>query len=539
MGRNNNFSIYLLKEGYNSNNALKDNHSLNNMSANASKLPHEASLYMSNVELKSPWWKEFWGINHTLEQGLQGAIVFLPVENRHFAVTFGHSYHNLKDDSYDYNFGLITTLNCLDPNELKSTDILKPERGKRERIQIPVASDLNYFDFNKDESIIKKLTGIVKSEYKELFKNITGSSNLKVSSKIQADEILDFCKTLYEIYNKEDYLTSFPDLQNITPVKDPSVKHILNAKLVEAFNSDDVNLVLTIPDIIDPSIATLISYSGAGRIQKEYDDVFIAHYREHLRDNSTHIESVSDFKNHKMLLVDENNAIKNTFPIFKCFIFDSIIDNEYFHLCEGEWYQIKNDFKEQLKEELNSIFTNNTNFPECNEEYKDEGAYNEHTSNNSSNFICLDKTNIAPTGQTQIEPCDLYYAQNETAHLMHIKISTRSSSLSHLFNQGANSVELLRVEIESKRKLKELLEQKASEKSLNIQELYNPIDNDKFSIIYGIITLKSETLKSDALPFFSRISLRRHVRSFKLMGIKCSVILIKDNVDRKRIEMVE
>lgn len=116
---------------------------------------------------------------------------------------------------------------------------------------------------------------------------------------------------------------------------------------------------------------------------------------------------------------------------------------------------------------------------------------------------------------------------NNLAELIHNKISTRSAYLSHLFNQGVNSAILLRQNTEAKNKLKELVEHNNS--------LEEKINNDQYHVTYGIISNKSRELKSDALPIFSRISLLRCVKTLKLMKIPTSVYLIKDNVDRKRL----
>ena len=109
---------------------------------------------------------------------------------------------------------------------------------------------------------------------------------------------------------------------------------------------------------------------------------------------------------------------------------------------------------------------------------------------------------------------------------MHNKISTRSSLLSHLFNQGVNSAMLLLQSTEAKEKLKGLVE------SENLKEC---IDSNNYQVTYGIISNKRRDMKSDSLPIFSRISLLRCVRNLKLMRIPVSVYLIKDNVDRKRL----
>lgn len=150
MAKSRGFSIFLLKENYNAGNALKLEHSLGNPIVNAVNLPQDATLYISDKAATAPWWKDYWGIPQELEQVLKGAIVFLNVGQRCFVITFGHTHHNLQEISYEYDFGLRTTLNALDPEKIKSTDILMPENARRQRIQSPTASELTFFDFNSD-----------------------------------------------------------------------------------------------------------------------------------------------------------------------------------------------------------------------------------------------------------------------------------------------------------------------------------------------------------------------------------------------------
>jgi uncharacterized protein (TIGR04141 family) len=94
-----------------------------------------------------------------------------------------------------------------------------------------------------------------------------------------------------------------------------------------------------------------------------------------------------------------------------------------------------------------------------------------------------------------------------------------------LFNQGVNSVELLRMETESRTKMKALLD--------NDNEFSNLIDNGLLSVTYGIITKKDAINRSKNLPVFSRICLLRAVNALRLLGISCVIYFIHDNVDRK------
>jgi len=523
------FSIYLLKENFDPTNSLKVDHSLELIQEENTNLPEDAIMYIADRPSNVPWWKSYWNIDKNLIQTQKGALVFLKIEENWIVLTFGSTYHQLNDEAFEYDFGIITTLNALDPKKIKSTDILQPENAKRQRVQSPTASALNFFQLNSDETILKKMTGAVKREYADLFKNITGGNSLRVSSNLQADEISELCGDLIEIYRKEDYKTSFPELQNIVPVKDPIVLLQLKNKLIEAFNQDPapVELVLAIPEIFDYSTDYKVKYSGEGRSNLEFSDVYIKGYREYLLDREiTEIESTEKFISHKLKIVDDNDSIIKEYSIYKSFLFDCELNGNVYHLCDGEWYFIETDFIVKLSTELDPFFIDTHQFlHQCEE--KREDNYNKSVANAHINVISLDKKSISPHGQYQVEPCDLIYIKDDFLEMAHIKISTRSSSLSHLFNQGVNAVELLRRNEEAVNKLKELIDDNV--------EMLPFIEQGKYSISYGIITKNDKQRKSKSLPIFSRISLLRTANALKTMNIPVRIYFIYDNVDRKNL----
>ncbi|WP_417359582.1 DUF6119 family protein [Galbibacter sp.] len=529
MAKSRSFSIFLLKENFTPNNSLKDDHSLTPIrNGDNTKLPKMAVMYISNKPPISPWWKDYWGINMDLRQSLKGALVFLKVHENWIALTFGSTYHQLKDVAFEYDFGIKTTLNALDPKKIKSTDILQPEDAKRQRIQSPIGSELPFFSLNSNEIILKKMTGSVKNEYSSLFKNITGGTNLRVSSNSQADEITGLCESLIEIYRKEDYKTNFPELLSIVPVKDPEILTELNIRLLDAFNKDPapMELVLAIPDIFDYETDYKIKYLGAGISRLEFLDVYIMGYREYLQEKGVfQIEEIKDLLKHKLQICNENNTPIKEFSIYKSLLYDCEFEGNVYHLCEGEWYQIDRDFIQKLANELDPLFIDTHDYlHQC--EHKREDDYNKKVEADNHDVICLDKQNISINGQYRIEPCDLIYVYDGCLELAHIKVSTRSTSLSHLFNQGVNSVELLRREKIAKDKLIKLVE--------SHPEMKKHIELGDFRITYGIIS-KKKNKKSSGLPIFSRISLLRIVNVFRTLNVPVQVLYIYDNVDRKNL----
>jgi uncharacterized protein (TIGR04141 family) len=525
MSKSRSFSLYLLKEGFDASNALKDNHKLDDEVV-GEKLPEAATLYILDSPPTPPWWKAYFGIQEPLTQSLKGAIIFLPVGSRIFAITFGHVFHNLVETSYEYDFGLRVTLNCLDPDKLKSTDILEPSGAKRQRTQVPVDSDLTYFDFDRDTTILKSLTGKVRDKYKPLFGHATGASNVRISSDVTPDGLPRLCEELLALYIDDTYKTGFPDIQNISPIRDPATIFSLNAKLLETLKIKSFDVALSVPTILDHQDALWATFSGAGG-GLVYDDVYIGRYYEYLEHAEIDLNTVDTetLRQHCLVLTNEDGEPRGErYSIFKCLVFDTTLYDlsQTYHLCEGNWYLIDKDFVSRLSTYLDPLCANATisNF-----NHKDEGEFNVAVALSNSAMLCLDKTSIAPAGQKAVEPCDLYELKDGKAVLHHIKISTLSAQLSHLFNQGTNSIHLLRDDDEARQRLKALVEDKSNGSVAFVQ----PITDDEFKVVFGVVTHKDPSGKSANLPLFSRISLMRAMKDMKRMGIEAEYCFIKDD----------
>jgi uncharacterized protein (TIGR04141 family) len=417
MSKSRSFSIYLLKEGFDATNALKEEHELEE-DINAEALPEDATLFVLDNDPHPPWWKNYFGIKKALNQVTKGALIFLPVKKRCFALSFGHVAHNLKDASYEYDFGLKVTLNCVDPNELRSTDSLDPGVGRRQRTQLPVGADLTLFDFDRDSSILRRLTGKVKEEHKKLFKHATGASNLRVSTDIPPDELASLCETLFELYESEDYKETFSDIQNIAPVRDPSLTEQLNDKLIEAFREKDEALDLTVPDLIHYEDGVYAAFSGAGR-SANHDDVFIGRLYEYLESRGKNLNGIGteELRRYALLVTDEHGSVRNRFSIYKSLIFDTTLNGASFHLCEGNWYRVEKDYVSKIETYLDPHWIK-VSLPPYH--HDSEGAYNKAAPEEDKTIICLDESNISPQGQAKMEPCDLYSVHDGYA-LFHCK----------------------------------------------------------------------------------------------------------------------
>lgn len=518
------FSIYLLKEDYNATNALREEHALDD-NVDARNLPNGAVLFVLDADPRQPWWKSYFGIEKSLLQMHKGALVFLPVGTRCFALSFGHVAHNLIDSSYEYDFGLRVTLNSLDPHKLKSTDTLDPGAAKRQRTQLPIESELTLFDFDRDSTILRSLTGKVREEHKELFSDATGASNLHIRSDVAADGLELLCEKLLRLYQGEQYKISFPEIQNIVPVRDPEHIASLNFKLLDAFRQRDQDLNIAVPEIINYGDSLYSAFSGAGS-SRIYDDVYIGRYYDYLdeHDIDLSVMRIEDLRRHELVLTDENGNARDHYTIFKSLLFDTRLDyaqGETFHLCEGNWYRIDDRYIARLTAYLDPL-CGESDLPAYN--HPNEGAYNKATAANNHGIACLDTQNISPDGQTTVEPCDLLAIRNGIACFYHVKLSTLSAPLSHLFNQGVNTIELIRLEPKAVDKLEALVQTELGK--ADADAMMTLVRGQNYRVVFAIVTRKSPAARSLNLPLFSRISLMRSIKALQLMGVKGNFIFI-------------
>lgn len=216
------------------------------------------------------------------------------------------------------------------------------------------------------------------------------------------------------------------------------------------------------------------------------------------------------------------------YSIYRCLVYETVLEGtaETFHLNEGNWYQVDTAYLSKLKKDLEPYFEI-SDLPPRNERL--EHDYNrEKLVPHWKGSILLDREDTSPPGQTAIEPCDVARVENGYLVLTHVKRGVEASALSHLFSQGATAVDLLNGDAESREQLGKLLKKQAEGFDLT------PLKERNFKVEYVVTTKKDPRLASEALPLFSRISLRRACRSLSSMKTSATVHLVEDTYARTK-----
>ena len=477
MAKTRKFSVRLLKEGQTFESACKDIDSLILVSQD-----DVYSVYLVSEVISTPWWKDYLEIHNDLFNKSNSAILTINTRGRTLVYTFGFAHTKLNQDCFEENFGFLVTINSIDGEKLKSIDAYSPASNtKQKRVVSSILSNIYEYDFNDNQDLVQKLSGIIKDEYKDLFTNPTGTDSLSIHSKSSKSELVNTSKKLIERFHSSDY-TRDTYLKNINKIKKATStkRDELNRVLIEKINEHNVNDIY----MADYEILDLEQFYGYKFNNQIFPNLSIENI--HFENDLT-LEKLKSLKISVLRTEDDNHPIQ--WSLYKCLVFD--YNNAF--LSKGDVYVVQQDFLTEVDSFLADYKINNF-LPNAYQNEK-EGDYNNRIKNQSTLFL-LDKKCPNIEGYSKVEICDIY---NKTGNqFIHIKRSDSSSSLSHLWSQGVVS------------------EQLANSGNLKFKEKFTEVTGEEFpekhGICYGIIK------KTENLPIFSRISLYNNIKILKGMG---------------------
>ncbi|MET7709889.1 DUF6119 family protein [Micromonospora sp. NPDC005413] len=185
-------------------------------------------------------------------------------------------------------------------------------------------------------------------------------------------------------------------------------------------------------------------------------------------------------------------------------------------LHEGGWYEIGDQHRRFLRDEIEQILAGPASFalPAWTADLTDEAKYNVHAAE-VCGLTLLDRK-LLQTNQhpRRIEACDLLGPDNE---LIHVKRAKGSAALSHLFAQGAVSVDALRYEADARNALVEMVKRQPSGRVVDLN--FQPR-----KVIYAIALGSGKPLTVDSLFTFAQVALYRAMKSLRNEGIEVEVV---------------
>lgn len=506
-------SISLIKEGYTEQTALNEQNTRHVTLLNGQHL-----YYKSNQAVEAKWLSFFEdGIEEQDKRYFKSkntsAVVFYNVNvgnntSRLFAITFGHGKNLLASNALERRFRLLVTLNSIKVDSIRSVDFNTMEANPlKNRLQASILSPIGNFNIDANKDLLKSVTGksVIEHEGELLEGTVSGSDSLSLSTDRLYNNIDDLLQSCYERYRSQSYKENFDWIDNIQPIKDRTIIDNLDNKLINNLNLDNPeNIWISIPDIIDYQDISYFSLKS----DAHYDDLDVNIVKNEYR-------RTFDMGNIRTLRVrccgSDDSCIAN-WSLYRCLYTEVIEDGKQFILNDGKWFQVDQNFVDQVNSEYERATLSTIALPEIrNEEY--ENKYNDRAcSTHADEYFLMDCKDIL-YGGSKIEFCDIFTKSNQ---FIHVKKYNGSAVLSHLFAQGLVSAESF-FDKEYRHKANLILGD-----SFKVDET-GSINQSDYEIIYAIAKAGIEHGSKPSIPFFSKVSFRIAKTRLEKFGYKVSI----------------
>ncbi len=519
----NKLSIYLIKPEYTDFNVVLKNANL----LKVKNIDGIGSFYYGDHHTYEPTWvKKFFtgylndlGLLNSSSKGVLLLEAGKDSKKRTFAIAFGYGWQYLNHGVYEERFGLKAALNIIDPTKLRKIDkknmAAAPKDSSEQLTKSGVAAD---FGIDIEQDLIRSITGQTK-EPEKFGKSATGKDSLTLSVQVSLTEIKNFLSECLERFSSDEYKKDFGWIDQVAEIKDPKIIEGLNAKLLENIKNKSIETTwMAVPEIIEWENSGGFRYSTEDGDSELHEDIFLPDFLGTITGGEEiDLEALKSETVYEISLEDER--VVNQWRVFDCIYSEQRDEGlkKTFLLSNGRWYEIAQDFAEEVTNDFIKIRNKACKISFCDCKAEKEGDYNERVAKESS-YCLMDKKLIRHGGgYSEIEFCDLFTKDKKIVHVKHYG---GSSVLSHLFFQGLVSGETFLRDKKFREKVNSKLED--GFKLSDTVKRPNPAD---YEIVFGVISASSKPLE---LPFFSKVSLRNAVNRLETFGYPVSLVKIQN-----------
>ncbi|NMO54538.1 TIGR04141 family sporadically distributed protein [Actinoplanes sp. TBRC 11911] len=484
-----------------------------------------------------------------------GAVVLCTVDEsngngmRWLAWCFGSGSRMIRRSAQDPRFGLTIALNMLAGPKAPEQIIPRQRRGKDSphfrhigyRTTAPwfqqtghrAARDipLDGFRIDRRSDLIASIGGRITSP--SFTSSVTGGRSIRFGADlVRLSELLDLSATLLGLSSAADYVESLPWVDNIKLIENDDVTGIVKDHLIRQLQAQPVppSVDAILPDDLDvederPIRFILFPGEHAGSASRVNLTI------EMISDRIRRSNDAADLLSAELRFLDDAHESLGRVRLVDCICADMIIGDEQYLAYDGDFYRVNQSFVQSIDGELARLEMSSIRFPAYRGETEPE-YIEKIRSEDSDRFVILDRKLIRLDNEAGIETSDLV---SRSGALIHLKRKGKSSTLSHLFLQAANSCELLRRSVAARRVLEEMVRKNSESSSLTaeIAQVHTAkLAGNGVEVVFGFLgDWRGRSITS--LPLFSRISLVLESRRVDGLGFKPTIALI-DSADPPR-----
>jgi len=443
------------------------------------------------------------------------AVLLVERNARTFLLTFGYGRGMIQDGVTESRFGLVTTLNAIDPERIRSLDRRSFERVQRHsREQTSQESGFGAFGLDVEQDLVRAVTGAPSDT--NVGERFAGHDSLAVSTRTDLSRLPELLDAYKGLSDKDDYKARYPWIENIAEVSDSVLRNRLDTALVTHIQRQELDAIsLCAPDLLDWQEVEGFAYRSARDRVVTSDIQWEAYFSEVRRPQDVTIQHL---KRDRIACIktDGGDAVR-TWSLRNCIAGEIVHGGDRFVLSEGKWYQINQEYAERVNDAVRRIPQTADPLPSY--DHESEGDYNTEVAGNSNGLLALmDRKLIrTETASGSIEFCDLLHRDKR---LFHVKRYGASSVLSHLFAQGLVSARLMLSDRAFREAVNQILPQ-----SHRFNDPAVPPDPHAYEVAYAIVGTRGREL---TLPFFSMVNLKNASDLLSQIGFRVTLTHIEN-----------
>lgn len=441
-----------------------------------------------------------------------------------YAMPFGHGgIYLLIEDALDIDASReIATKLTLPADPTASAHIRQlgttiiGSRPMRQQKRATGDASLGDFNFDRFSEILNDIDA--KPENREKYgSSVRAGNGVGLSKRITLQELPQNVRLFEEAKAASDAKAVRNDTMH--PVKDVGLVRRLDEALVAAVKDEySGDVTFSIPDFIYADEWATMKVTLVGKAGSFTDDLDITTYRTLLKDAGKLDGLDVDYLKRAEAVVGEEKPKR--FRIYNCLSAEIALNGETFVHHERNWYVIPSNILEYIDQHVDQIEAWNGGLPLPHSRLT-EPAYNKTC--DRRRFLYLDTATEAPVrGQKPLEICDLLTIDDDMLTLIHVKRDFKSSTLSHLFNQGRASA-LMMLEATPLERFRQRLTRAlaaASPKPQWSRRLPGFISDSGFSprktrVVFALLGSWHGKKPSQRLPFMSKLNLAYAARELR------------------------
>jgi uncharacterized protein (TIGR04141 family) len=368
------------------------------------------------------------------------------------------------------------------------------------------------FGLDVEQDLLRAATGIPREE--RYGKRLSGMDSLHVLTSVKVYELRELLGGYLDKFGDTAYRRSFPWVDHIAEVTDPTTIAALDGEVIKKLKSRDWDRCwLAIPEVIDWAEIDGFRYGFRAR-DPQYHDLHLEHF---LGGVDAQAQLTAELLRKRYAsAVDVDGLARHRWTIHQCLYCEIDYRGNSYLLTGAKWYRVSSDFVANVNSYYASIPRYMSQLPEYSD--SSEQTYCQRVAIAHPDRYALMDRKLIPIGggYNKIEFCDLYTPDRD---LIHIKRYAASSVLSHLFSQGVVSGESFRMDPPFRMAVSELLPL-----NYKLSEPAKTPDTSAYRIVFGVVS--DQPSPSLTLPFFSRVNLKHAAMRLQGYGYKVAVAKI-------------